>query len=82
MRLRKELDEKFAANTETMKSAVTANEVTKIASSLNRTIGVHLKNAKAVNDTEHARYLETRLRRLEEIKTECLNKFTDKGEAA
>ncbi|KQN56493.1 hypothetical protein ASE99_10795 [Serratia sp. Leaf51] len=82
VRLRKELDEKFAANTETMKSAVTANEVTKIASSLNRTIGVHLKNAKAVNDTEHARYLETRLRRLEEIKTECLNKFTDKGEAA
>ena len=82
VRLRKELDEKFAANTETMKSAVTANEVTKIASSLNRTIGVHLKNAKAVNDTEHARYLETRLRRLEEIKTECLNKFTDKEEAA
>lgn len=80
VRLRKELDEKFAANTETMKSAVTANEVTKIASSLNRTIGVHLKNAKAVNDTEHARYLETRLRRLEEIKTECLAKF--EGEKA
>ncbi|ADW76530.1 conserved hypothetical protein (plasmid) [Rahnella aceris] len=82
VRLRKELDEKFAANTETMKSAVTANEVTKIASSLNRTIGVHLKNAKAVNDTEHARYLETRLRRLEEIKTECLKKFTEQGEKA
>lgn len=80
VRMRKELDEKFAANTETMKSAVTAHEVTKIASSLNRTIGVHLKNAKAVNDTEHARYLETRLRRLEEIKTECLKKFTEQGE--
>ncbi|WP_338020339.1 hypothetical protein [Rahnella perminowiae] len=82
VRMRKELDEKFAANTETMKSAVTANEVIKIASSLNRTIGVHLKNAKAVNDTEHARYLETRLRRLEEIKTECLKKFTEQGEKA
>ncbi|QQN36648.1 hypothetical protein JHW33_08585 [Rahnella aceris] len=82
VRMRKELDEKFAANTETMKSAVTAHEVTKIASSLNRTIGVHLKNAKAVNDTEHARYLETRLRRLEEIKTECLKKFTEQGEKA
>lgn len=82
VRLRKELDEKFAANTETMKSAVTANEVTKIASSLNRTIGVHLNSAKAVNDTEHARYLETRLRRLGEIKTECLKKFTEQGEKA
>lgn len=80
VRLRKELDDKFAANTETMKSAVTSNEVTKIASSLNRTIGVHLKNAKAINDIEHARYLETRLRRLEEIKTECLKKF--EGEKA
>jgi hypothetical protein len=75
VRLRKELDDKFAQNTETMRTAVTSNEVTKIASSLNRTIGVHLKNAKAVNDTEHARYLETRLRRLDEIKNECLARF-------
>lgn len=82
VRVRKELDEKFTANTETMRTAVTANEVTKIASSLTRTVGVHIKSAKGINDTEYVRYLESRLKRLEEIKTECLNKFTDKGEAA
>ena len=82
VRVRKELDDKFTANTETMRTAVTANEVTKIASSLTRTIGVHIKSAKGINDTEYVRYLESRLKRLEEIKTECLNKFIDKGEAA
>lgn len=78
--LRKELDDKFTANTETMRTAVTANEVTKIASSLTRTVGVHIKSAKGINDTEYVRYLESRLKRLEEIKTECLSKF--EGEKA
>ncbi|THD51855.1 hypothetical protein ERD95_08205 [Enterobacteriaceae bacterium ML5] len=77
VRLRKELDEKFTANTETMRTAVTANEVTKIASSLTRTVGVHIKSAKGINDTEYVRYLESRLKRLEEIKAECLAKFEE-----
>lgn len=81
VRLRKELDDKFTANTETMRAAVTANEVTKIASSLTRTVGVHIKSAKGINDTEYVRYLESRLRRLEEIKTECLAKFAEEVKA-
>lgn len=81
VRLRKELDERFKANTETMRSAVTSNEVTKISSSLTRVIGSHIKSAKAVGDTDHVKYLESRLKRLEEIKAECLAKFEEEKEA-
>lgn len=81
VRLRKELDERFKANTETMRSAVTSNEVTKISSSLTRVIGSHIKSAKAVGDTGHVKYLESRLTRLEEIKAECLAKFEEEKEA-
>ncbi|MEL5662867.1 hypothetical protein PTT73_15140 [Serratia ureilytica] len=77
VRLRKELDERFKANTKTMREAVTSNEVTKICSSLTRVIGSHIKSAKAVADTEHVKYLESRLTRLEEIKVECLAKFEE-----
>lgn len=80
VRLRKELDERFAKNTDTMRGAVSASEVTKIASSLTRTIGSEIKAAKRANDTGHVSYLESRLKRLEEIKTECLAKF--EGEKA
>ncbi|CAI2057540.1 hypothetical protein [Serratia entomophila] len=81
VRLRKELDERFKANTETMRSAVTRNEVTKISSSLTRVIGSHIKSAKAVGDTGHVKYLESRLTRLEEIKVQCLAKFEEEKEA-
>ncbi|MBU9866778.1 hypothetical protein [Rahnella aceris] len=77
VRLRKELDDRFATNTATMRSAVTKNELTAIASSLTRTIGTHIKSAKAIGDMQHASYLESRLRRLEEIKAECLAKFDE-----
>ncbi|EPB0636549.1 TPA: hypothetical protein ACHSKR_001909 [Yersinia enterocolitica] len=82
VRLRKELDDKFKANTETMKTAVTANEVTKISTSLTRTIGVHLKNAESSHDDEHVKYLTGRLTRLNQIKDECLAKFVTEGEKA
>lgn len=82
VRLRKELDDKFKANTETMKTAVTANEVTKISTSLTRTIGVHLKNAESSHDDEHVKYLTGRLTRLNQIKDECLAKFVTGGEKA
>lgn len=75
VRLRKELDERFAKNTETMRAAVSAGEVSKIASSLTRTIGSEIKTAKRANDTDHVKYLESRLNRLEEIKADCLKKF-------
>ena len=71
------MDERFKANTETMRNAVTSNEVVKICSSLTRVIGSHIKSAKAVADMEHVKYLESRLTRLEEIKVECPAKFEE-----
>ncbi|MGC0795414.1 exodeoxyribonuclease VIII [Pantoea agglomerans] len=76
-RIRKELDEKFKANTESMRTAVTPNEVSGIASSLTRVMGIHLKAAREKADTEYAKYLEGRLRRLEEVKAECLTKLQE-----
>ncbi|AHM74551.1 hypothetical protein [Yersinia hibernica] len=75
VRLRKELDDKFKANTETMRSAVTANEVNGICSKLTRELGIHLKAAKETADSEHEKYLSGRLQRLTDIKNECLSKF-------
>lgn len=78
-RIRKELDEKFKLNTDSMRSAVTPNEVSGIASSLTRVMGVHLKAARDKADHEYAKYLEGRLRRLEEVKAECLTKLQEKA---
>lgn len=74
-RLRQELDDKFKTNTATMKSAKTASEVSGIASSLTRVLGVHLDSARGKADHDYAKYLESRLNRLEDIKAECLNKL-------
>ncbi|MEY8709530.1 exodeoxyribonuclease VIII [Mangrovibacter phragmitis] len=76
-RIREELDERFKGNVETMRKAVSQNEVSKIASSLTRTIAVHLKVAKETADSEYAKYLEGRLRRLEEVKAECLRELEE-----
>lgn len=78
-RIRKELDEKFKLNTDSMRTAVTPNEISGIASSLTRVMGVHLKAAREKADNEYAKYLEGRLRRLEEVKTECLAKLQEKA---
>lgn len=78
-RIRKELDEKFKINTDSMRSAVTPNEVSGIASSLTRVMGVHLKSARDKADLEYVKYLEGRLRRLEEVKSECLAKLQEKA---
>lgn len=76
-RIRKELDEKFKLNTDTMRAAVTPNEVSGVASALTRVMGIHLKAAREKADTEYAKYLEGRLRRLEEVKAECLTKLQE-----
>jgi hypothetical protein len=76
-RLRKELDEKFSRNTETMKTAVTKNELRGVASTLTREIDVHLKSAKSIGDKEYERYLSGRLRRLTEIEKYCLTKLEE-----
>lgn len=78
-RIREELDERFKQNVETMRKAVSQNEVSKIASSLTRTVGIHLKSAKEINDQEYVKYLEGRLRRLEEVKSECLARLQEKA---
>lgn len=77
-RTRKELDDKFKLNTESMRAAVTQNEVSGIASSLTRVMAVHLKAARDKADNEYVKYLEGRLRRLEEVKAECLTKLQEK----
>lgn len=76
-RIRKELDDKFKLNTDTMRAAVTPNEVSGVASALTRVMGIHLKAAREKADTEYAKYLEGRLRRLEEVKAECLAKLQE-----
>lgn len=78
-RVREELDERFKANVETMRNAVSTNEVSKIASGLTRAIGVHLKAARDKADKEYAKYLEGRLRRLEEVKNEKMKSLEEKA---
>ncbi|ELV2795793.1 hypothetical protein QNS20_002009 [Enterobacter ludwigii] len=62
-----------------MRNAVSQNEVSKIASSLTRAISIHVKAARDINDKEYVKYLEGRLRRLEDIKGECLSKLEEKA---
>ncbi|MBC3968080.1 hypothetical protein [Morganella morganii] len=81
VRIREELDEKFKRNTETMRTAVTTNELRGIASTLSREISVHVNNAKSRGDKEYQKYLEGRLRRLKAIEDECLTALTEKQEA-
>lgn len=80
-RIRKELDEKFTRHTETMRSAVTANELRGITSTLTREISTHAKLAKQRGDSEYEKYLNGRLRRLNEIEKECLDQLKQKEEA-
>lgn len=80
-RVRKELDEKFTRHTETMRSAVTANELRGITSNLTREISTHAKLAKERGDKEYEKYLSGRLRRLKEIENECLDHLNQKEEA-
>lgn len=80
-RIRKELDEKFTKHTETMRSAVTQNELRGVASTLTREIATHAKLAKERGDSEYEKYLNGRLRRLKEIENECLDQLTQKEEA-
>lgn len=80
-RIRKELDEKFTRHTETMRSTVTPNELRGITSTLTREILTHAKLAKQRGDSEYEKYLNGRLRRLNEIEKECLDQLKQKEEA-
>lgn len=80
-RIRKELDEKFTKHTGVMRSAVTANELRGIASTLTREISAHIKLAQERRDEDYEKYLSGRLRRLNEIEKECLDQLKQKEEA-
>ncbi|WES88816.1 exodeoxyribonuclease VIII-like protein [Dickeya fangzhongdai] len=82
-RLREELDEKLGRAAETIKAAVSENEASKVFGVLAREVDVHRKNAEAKGDSEHARYLAGRLRRLSELKdTRIAELKTKEGEKA
>ncbi|OHT24967.1 hypothetical protein A3Q29_16340 [Providencia stuartii] len=80
-RVRKELDDKFTKHTETMRSAVTQNELRGITSALTREISTHIKLSQDRGDKEYAKYLSGRLRRLNEIEKECVDLLKQKEEA-
>jgi hypothetical protein len=69
-RLRQELDDKLARVAKTLEGAITVNEATKVYNQIAREVETHRKVAEAKGDTEHARYLSGRLRRLTTIKDE------------
>ncbi|HGA9111254.1 TPA: hypothetical protein ACITTR_001721 [Salmonella enterica subsp. enterica serovar Saintpaul] len=82
-RVRQELDDKLTRVANTLASAVSENEINKVYSSIAREAEVHRKDAEAKGDTQHARYLGGRLRRLKTIKDERiaeLNKAQEKAE--
>lgn len=83
-RMREELDEKLTRIAGTMETAVSVNEVKKVFDTIAREVEVHRKAADAKGDTEHARYLSGRLRRLAQIKDlriKALTETQDKEEA-
>ncbi len=69
-RLREELDEKLAKVADTIISAVTVNEASKVHTSIAREVETHRKAAEAKGDADHAKYLAGRLRRLTTLKDE------------
>ncbi|WP_447907828.1 hypothetical protein [Serratia fonticola] len=69
-RLREELDEKLTKVAETISKAVTVNEANKVHASIAREVDAHRKAAEGKGDTEHAKYLAGRLRRLTTLKDE------------
>ncbi|EHD22102.1 MULTISPECIES: hypothetical protein [Brenneria] len=70
VRLRAELDEKLSRVANTLENSVSQNEATKVYGTIAREVEVHRKNAESKGDTEHAKYLAGRLRRLNQIKDE------------
>ncbi|EHR2395233.1 hypothetical protein JYY68_001191 [Salmonella enterica subsp. enterica serovar Typhimurium] len=82
-RVRQKLDDKLTRVANTLASAVSENEINKVYSSIAREAEVHRKDAEVKGDTQHARYLGGRLRRLTTIKDERiaeLNKAQEKAE--
>lgn len=81
-RIRTELDEKMTRVVGTLEKAVTANEAKRVYGTLAREIEVHRKAADAKGDTEHAKYLSGRLRRLNQIKEERIKALSEQEHSA
>lgn len=81
-RVRQELDDKLTRVANTLASAVSENEINKVYSSIAREAEVHRKDAEAKGDTQHARYLSGRLRRLTTIKDERIAELKKSQENA
>lgn len=76
-RMREELDKKLAKVADTLKSAVTANEASKVHGSVAREIEAHRKATEPNGDKEFAQYLAGRLRRLTALKDERIAALTE-----
>lgn len=81
-RVRQELDDKLTRVANTLASAVSENEINKVYSSIAREAEVHRKDAEEKGDTQHARYLSGRLRRLTDIKDRRIAELNKTGEKA
>ncbi|WP_427167666.1 hypothetical protein [Citrobacter koseri] len=81
-RVRQELDDKLTRVANTLASAVSENEINKVYSQIAREAEVHRKDAEEKGDTQHARYLSGRLRRLTDIKVERIAELNKTGEKA
>ena len=81
-RLRQEFDEKLTRNANTLATAVSVNELNGVFAPIAREIEVHRKAAESKGDTEYARYLNGRLRRLTTIKNEHLAELNNAQENA
>ncbi|WOJ32668.1 hypothetical protein R1917_10170 [Citrobacter koseri] len=81
-RVRQELDDKLTKVANTLASAVSENEINKVYSSIAREAEVHRKDAEEKGDTQHARYLSGRLRRLTDIKNGRIAELNKTGEKA
>ncbi|EMK8059114.1 exonuclease family protein [Escherichia albertii] len=79
-RLRAELDEKMTSVANTIETAVTPNEAKKVFDTLAREIEIHRKAAEAKGDAEHAKYLASRLRRLNTIKDARIKSLNEQQE--
>ncbi|HEY4437645.1 MAG TPA: exodeoxyribonuclease VIII [Lelliottia sp.] len=79
-RLRNELDEKLTRVANTIETSVSTNEAKKVFDTIAREVEVHRKAADAKGDTEHAKYLAGRLRRLSQIKDQRIKTLTENQE--
>lgn len=81
-RLREELDDKLTRVAETLKGAVTTNEANKVHGSIAREIESSRKAAESVGDTDYAKYLAARLRRLTTLKDERITALSNEEKAS